>query len=172
MLKDCIPSEFAKVKQIEEMFEAIQPEIDDLESAIESWINELNILSCKDTIARYENDFEVRPSAELTLEQRRASVFAKKNSRLKPTITNLENMLKQILSADRVLITEEKCRFNVYVGTAELIENLDIAKSWFKDIRPAHYEFKFINEVAREYDIQVFIGIRIFKRKIVNVEVK
>lgn len=172
MLKDCIPSEFAKVKQIEEMFEAAQPEIDALEIAIENWINELNILSCKDTIARYENDFEIKPTAELTLEQRRAGVFAKKNSRLKPTITNLENMLKQILSADRVLITEEKCRFNIYIGTSELIGNLEIAKKWFKDIRPAHFEFNFINEVARVYDIQVFVGMRILKKKLINVEVE
>ncbi len=172
MLKDCIPYIFSECKQIKELFNAEQIELDRLYKAVESFINELYILKCVDTIKRYEDDYALELDKSLSLEQRRYRIFAKKNQKLKPTIKNLEYMLKSMLGAREVKITEKDCIFTVRITTAELIENEAIAKEWFRNVRPAHFDFVFANDVYREKICKSFTAVYVFECKRIKAEVR
>lgn len=172
MLKDCIPDIFADCKQIKELFNAEQVELDTVYKAVESFINELYILKCSNTIRRYEDDYALEFDKSLSLEQRRYRIFAKKNQKLKPFIKSLESMLKNILGAREVKITEKDCIFTVRITTAELIENEAIAKEWFRNVRPAHFDFVFVNDVYREKICKSFTAVYAFEHKKFKSEVR
>ena len=48
---------------------------------------------------------------------------------------------------------------------------MDIAKKFFKDIRPAHFEYKFINSVPRDETVEMYIGVNEFVHKKMKFEV-
>ena len=107
----------------------------------------------------------------MSLEQRRLKILIKKYQKLIPTIANLEDVVKRLLGADIVKIKEVGCRLDVYVGSAILIENMDIAKKFFKDVRPAHFDYKFINSVPRDEVATIYIGVGEFMHKKMKFEV-
>ena len=124
-----------------------------------------------DTIKRFEKDYAIEPNEELSIEQRRLRILIKKYQKLLPTVVNLEDMIKRLLSADVVKIREVGCRFDIYVGSAALLENMDIAKKFFKEVRPAHFDYKFINSVPRDDVATIYIGVNEFMHKKMKFEV-
>ena len=168
MIKDNLPLFVYKIKQMKEL---IDVEIEYLYSFFEELSNEFNIFSCNDTIERFERDYAIEPNAELSISQRRLKILVKKYQKLLPTIANLEDTIKSLLNADIVKIKEVGCRFDIYVGSASLLENMDIAKKFFKDIRPAHFDYKFINSVPRDEVATIYIGVGEFTHKKMKFEV-
>ena len=172
MLKDCIPDIFYRTDQVKELFDAEQPELDQLTRDMDIWRTESFILTATlDTIQMYEDDYVLDHDDLLTIEQRRARVFAKRNERYRQRIADLELRLKVMLGAQRVIIEENNCSFTVYVETARLAENISIAKKFFKDARPAHFGYVFINEIRRQYVMTEYVGIAAFVEKTFSAEV-
>lgn len=172
MLKDCIALKFRKTKQIEELFAAEQPELDLLQEEIRRWIDELHIMTSVKTIEDWEDEYVLDHNTELTLEQRRARIFAKKSSRRIPRIEFLQDTIRTLLNAKSVIILENDCEFEVYVETIGLIDNFKIAEDFFRSARPAHWEYHFINALRREYTANQFLGIATFVHKSFQMEVK
>ena len=171
MIKDNLPLFVYKIKQMKELIDAEEVELEHLYSFFEELSNEFNIFSCTDTIERFEKDYAIEPNAELSISQRRLKILVKKYQKLLPTIVNLEDTIKGLLDADVVEIKEVGCRFDIYVGSASLLENMDIAKKFFKDVRPAHFDYKFINSVPRDEVATIYIGIGEFMHKKMKFEV-
>lgn len=171
MIKDNLPLFVYKIKQMKELIDAEEVELEHLYSFFEELSNEFNIFSCTDTIERFEKDYAIEPNAELSISQRRLKILVKKYQKLLPTIVNLEDTIKGLLDADVVKIKEVGCRFDIYVGSASLLENMDIAKKFFKDVRPAHFDYKFINSVPRDEVATIYIGIGEFMHKKMKFEV-
>lgn len=171
MIKDNLPLFVYKIKQMKELIDAEDVEIEYLYSFFEELSNEFNIFSCTDTIERFEKDYAIESNAELSISQRRLKILVKKYQKLLPTIANLEDTIKSLLNADIVKIKEVGCRFDIYVGSASLLENMDIAKKFFKDIRPAHFDYKFINSVPRDEVATIYIGVGEFTHKKMKFEV-
>ena len=171
MIKDNLPLFVYKIKQMKELIDAEEVELEHLYSFFEELSNEFNIFSCTDTIERFEKDYAIEPNAELSIARRRLKILAKKYQKLLPTIVNLEDTIKGLLDADVVKIKEVGCRFDIYVGSASLLENMDIAKKFFKDVRPAHFDYKFINSVPRDEVATIYIGIGEFMHKKMKFEV-
>lgn len=171
MIKDNLPSFIYYIKQVGELIDAEEVELEHLYSFFEELSNEFNIFSCTNTIERFEKDYAIEPNAELSISQRRLKILVKKYQKLLPTIANLEDTIKSLLNADVVKIKEVGCRFDIYVGSASLLENMDIAKKFFKDIRPAHFEYKFINSVPRDEVATIYIGFGEFTHKKMKFEV-
>ena len=171
MIKDNLPSFIYYIKQMGELIDAEEVELEHLYSFFEELSNEFNIFSCTDTIERFEKDYAIEPNAELSISQRRLKILVKKYQKLLPTIASLEDTIKSLLNADVVKIKEVGCRFDIYVGSASLLENMDIAKKFFKDIRPAHFEYKFINSVPRDEVATIYIGFGEFTHKKMKFEV-
>lgn len=171
MIKDNLPLFVYKIKQMKELIDAEEVELEHLYSFFEELSNEFNIFSCTDTIERFEKDYAIEPNAELSISQRRLKILVKKYQKLLPTIVNLEDTIKGLLDADVVKIKEVGCRFDIYVGSASLLENMDIAKKFFKDVRPAHFDYKFINSVPRDEVTTIYIGVGEFMHKKMKFEV-
>lgn len=171
MIKDNLPLFVYKIKQMKELIDAEEVELEHLYSFFEELSNEFNIFSCIDTIERFEKDYAIEPNAELSISQRRLKILVKKYQKLLPTIVNLEDTIKGLLDADVVKIKEVGCRFDIYVGSASLLDNMDIAKKFFKDVRPAHFDYKFINSVPRDYVVTTYIGVGEFVHKKMKFEV-
>lgn len=171
MIRDNLPTFVYDIKQMKELIDAEESEITRLYSFFEKFTNEFNIFSCTDTIERFERDYAIEPNAELSISQRRLKILVKKYQKLLPTIANLEDTIKSLLNADVVKIKEVGCRFDIYVGSASLLENMDIAKKFFKDVRPAHFDYKFINSVPRDEVATIYIGVGEFMHKKIKFEV-
>mgnify|MGYP001134558735 CR=1 FL=1 len=171
MLKDDITPLFADTEQIQELFEAEQPELDALEAAVGAWIRELHIMTATDTIERWEKDYCLDHNAELTIEQRRARVFSQKMQRKIPRKENIEETLRQMLGAVRVSIQEADCRFVVMVETMTLVDNLKIAENYFRKIRVAHFGFELINQINRSYQMEKYFTPVVTEHKRIWMEV-
>ena len=171
MIKDNLPLFVYKIKQMKELIDAEEVELEHLYIFFEELSNEFNIFSCTDTIERFEKDYAIETNAELSISQRRLKIIVKKYQKLLPTIANIEDTIKSLLNADIVKIKEVGCRFDIYVGSASLLENMDIAKKFFKDIRPAHFDYKFINSVPRDEVATIYIGVGEFTHKKMKFEV-
>lgn len=171
MIRDNLPTFVYDIKQMKELIDAEESELVRLYSFFEKFANEFNIFSCTDTIGRFERDYAIEPNAELSISQRRLKILVKKYQKLLPTIANLEDTIKSLLNADVVKIKEVGCRFDIYVGSASLLENMDIAKKFFKDVRPAHFDYKFINSVPRDEVATIYIGVGEFMHKKIKFEV-
>ena len=171
MIRDNLPAFIYDIKQMKELIDAEESELLYLYHFFEGLSNEFNIFSCIDTIKRFERDYAIESNEELTLSQRRLRILVKKYQKLLPTIANLEDAMKKLLSADVVKIKEVGCRFDIYVGSVSLLENMDIAKKFFKDVRPAHFDYKFINSVPRDEISRIYVGISGFIHKKMRFEV-
>lgn len=171
MIRDDLPSFVYDIKQMKELIDAEESELEYLYKFFEEFSREFNIFSCMDTIKRFEKDYAIEPNEELSIAQRRLRILIKKYQKLLPTVVNLEATIKSLLNADVVKIKEVGCRFDIYVGSALLLENMDIAKKFFKDIRPAHFEYKFINSVPRDEKVEMYIGVNEFIHKKMRFEV-
>lgn len=172
MLKDDIAPYFAKTEQISEIFEAEQPELDILEEDIESWMQELHIMTAVKTIDEWEDDFHLDHNQDLTIEQRRARVFAKKMQRMIPDREGMEAVIKSLLGATRVSITEQDCSFSVTVESVTLLDNLKIAEDYFRKIRVAHFGFEFTNQLIRTYEMVKYFTPVVEEYKEVWMEVQ
>lgn len=171
MIRDNLPNFIYDIKQMKELIDAEESELEYLYKFFEEFSREFNIFSCIDTIKRFEKDYEIEPNEELPIAQRRLRILIKKYQKLLPTIVNLEDAIKRLVSADVVKIKEVGCRFDIYIGSASLLENMDIAKKFFKDVRPAHFEYKFINSVPRDETVEMYIGVNEFVHKKMKFEV-
>lgn len=171
MIRDNLPNFVYDIKQMKELIDAEESELLYLYKFFEEFSNEFNIFSCMDTIKRFEKDYAIEPNEELSIEQRRLRILIKKYQKLLPTVVNLEDMIKRLLSADVVKIREVGCRFDIYVGSAALLENMDMAKKFFKEVRPAHFDYKFINSVPRDYIATTYMGVSGFIHKKMKFEV-
>nr|DAN30790.1 MAG TPA: tail protein [Caudoviricetes sp.] len=171
MIRDNLPNFIYDIKQMKELIDAEESELEYLYKFFEEFSREFNIFSCIDTIKRFEKDYEIEPNEELPIAQRRLRILIKKYQKLLPTIVNLEDAIKRLVSADVVKIKEVGCRFDIYIGSALLLENMDIAKKFFKDVRPAHFEYKFINSVPRDETVEMYIGVNEFVHKKMKFEV-
>lgn len=174
MLKDTIPVEKYEVKQIKELIDAIQPEIDLLKERVELTKKQLYIMQATTGIEEWENEFGIEHDENLTLAQRRGQIYSKLNTRTPASVSMLENMVKNLLDAKRVTIIEypTEYRFEVYVDTANLIENAEVAEKAIYEARPAHLAYKVINQIFRNYTMNSVNSALTTVKKRFYVEVK
>ncbi|RKJ01308.1 DUF2313 domain-containing protein [bacterium D16-54] len=171
MLQDNITPLFAKTEQIRELFLVEQPEIDAMEQAVAGWIRELHIMTALNTIELWENDYHLDHNTELTIEQRRVRVFAKKMQRKIPKRESIEDAIRSMLGASQVSIVEGNCTFTVFVESMTLIDNLTIAEEYFRKVRVAHFGFLFINQIPRSYHMKKYFTPALVEHKKIKMEV-
>ena len=171
MLKDCIAPKFADTKQMKELFLIEEKELERIYRRNEKLYEELFISLADENIERYEKEYALKEDALLTLNQKRARILAKKNSRIVPKISNFSTVIKNLVGAEDVIIKEGTNELSVYVKTAELVENMQIAKDFLRDVRPAHLGYDFINNLNRSSFCIINFGIKAFRKKSIKVVV-
>lgn len=164
MLKDCIPSYFAKTEQIKELFEAEQPELDAAEEEVAGWMKELHIFTAEKTLDLWEDDYKLPHDPSLSVDQRRTRIYAKKMERVVPKKKVVEAALKGILNAVNVSITDKDCVLKFLAEDGDIEENLATAISYLKQIKPSHFDLA--GSVSYNVTSKLYIGIAVkrFKR--------
>lgn len=151
----------ASMKELRELFEAEQPELDLIEERLEDIIKQFYVKTATWSIEKWENDFLIEHDSTLSIEQRWAMILAKINSRTTATIAMLENMVKQITEAKEVIIQEkvEDYSFIVFVFSNKLASNIKLAKIAVYMVKPAHLGFNIINKLERKVNTSVNFGV-------------
>lgn len=130
MLKKSVPPFVARMREMAELFEAEQPELDRLEGILTELLAQFYIKTATYSLNQWEQDFGIVEDPELTQEQRRARVLAKLNMRMPATVKMLENLVRQTMGAENVRIEEHPTEyaFTVYVQEDKLSDFLGIAR--------------------------------------------
>lgn len=171
MLKDCIAPKFAATKQMKELFFVEEKELEKIYRRNEKLYEELFVSLADENIERYEKEYALKEDALLTLNQKRARILAKKNSKIVPKVSNFSTVIKNLLGAEDVIIKEGTNELSVYVKTVELVENMQIAKDFLRDARPAHLGYDFINNLDRSSVCTINFGVKAFRKKNIKVVV-
>lgn len=152
MLKKSVPPFVAQMREMAELFNAEQPELDRLEEILSELLAQFYIKTATYSLDMWEEEFGLSHDPALTLQQRRARVLAKLNTRTPATVKMLENLVRQTMGEDIVWIEEhpEDYMFIVYVQEEKLSELLGIAKDAVHAARPAHLNYKFIERLIRD----------------------
>lgn len=160
MLKDTVPKFVSQMQEMAELFHAEQPELDRMKSDLEDIVKQFYAKTATFSLGRWEKDLGLSADSSLTTEQRRARIIAKMNMRTPATVKMLENLVLQILDADRVFIKEypSDYSFVVYVEKEYLIE-LGIAEDAVYYARPAHLDYRFIQVLIRNAQMPEHVGV-------------
>lgn len=151
MLKKSVPPFVAQMREMAELFTAEQPELDRLEGILQELLAQFYIKTATYSLDMWEEEFGLSHDPTLTLQQRRARVLAKLNTRTPATVKMLENLVRQTMGEDIVWIEEhpEDYMFIVYVQEEKLSGLLGIAKDAVHAARPAHLNYRFIERLIR-----------------------
>lgn len=160
MLKKSVPPFVAQMREMAELFVAEQPELDRMENDLSQLLSQFYIKTATYSLDRWEEDFGLTADPELTLQQRRARVLAKLNSRPPATVRRLENLVRQTMGEDNVWIEEhpEDYSFTIYVQEEKLSDLLGIADQAMHDTRPAHLNYHFVERLIRDAQLQTYAG--------------
>lgn len=162
MLKDSLSKLEASMRQMDELLEAEQMEIDRMHAELEKQHERVCVKTADEAgLILWEKEYGLIRDSSLTLNQKKARVLAKMNSGETATRSMLAGLVKQVIDADYVEIIEYPLEyyFEVLVGTQYLAENMQIAKDAIDEARPAHLDFEFINEVKRIGKVGYYVGI-------------
>lgn len=161
MLKDSLPRFVSEMKELADLLNTSQIEIDRIISNIEDMVSQFYVASATYSLDDWEKEFGIEKNSMLTDVQRRAQILAKLNTRTPASIKMLENLVKQTLNADFVQIVEipTEYRFIVYVQSKYLVENMNIADDAIKKARPAHLGYSFINSLIRQNNKRMYVAV-------------
>lgn len=174
MLKESLSKFESSMQQMDELLEAEQQEIDRMHRELENQHARMYIKTSDDAgLLLWEKEYGLIHNSALTLNQKRARVSAKINSGETATPSMLAGLVKQVIDADYVDVIEypSEDRFEVWVGTQYLAENMQIAKDAVDEARPAHLDFEFVNALKRIDRTGIYIGIAGSVTKKIEVEV-
>ncbi len=160
MLKDTVPGFVARMQEMAELFHTEQPELDRMKQELVDLVKQFYAKTATFSMERWERDLGLTVDSSMALEQRRARVIAKMNTRTPATVKMLENLVMQTLDADRVFIKEypSDYSFVIYVEKEYLVE-LGIAAEAVYYARPAHLDYRFIQILIRNAQMEEHVGV-------------
>lgn len=160
MLKDSLPQFVTSMKEMKSILQAEQIELNLLEDTLQEFMRQFYIKSATYELDRWESELGLEKNPGLTQEQRRGRLLAKLNTTTPASISMLENLVQQVLEADRVTIVEHPAeyKFDIYVNTKYIAANMGIAAQAVYEARPAHLQYGFINSLSRDSDQKLFAG--------------
>lgn len=160
MLKDSLPQFVTSMKEMKSILQAEQIELNLLEDTLQEFMRQFYIKSATYELDRWESELGLEKNPGLTQEQRRGRLLAKLNTTTPASISMLENLVQQVLGADRVTIVEHPAeyKFDIYVNTKYLAANMGIAAQAVYEARPAHIQYGFINSLSRDSNQKLFAG--------------
>ena len=160
MLKDSLPQFVREMKEMAFLLGVDQDEIDRLEAFIEEMIKQFWISSATYSIEDWEKEFGIEKNSTLTLGQRRAQVLAKLNTRAPSTVKMMENLVIKVLGEQRVEVVEdhENYSFTIIINSDHVLENMLIASEAVRKARPAHLNYGFINKIARDSILRLYMA--------------
>lgn len=147
MLKDNIPNFCYTVKQVKDIIDAIQPEIDRINKELDEMKSDVHITTTS-VIERFERDYGIVPDNEKPLEDRILAVLNKKNIKKTLTDEQLNILIKRNYLSDKyeVIWDFPDYSFNILLQDDKPINNLIPA---LKKAKPAHLGFLILLLIGR-----------------------
>lgn len=160
MLKKSVPQFVAEMREMAELFRVEQAELDLLEIKIEELIKQFYIKTATYAVPDWEKEFNLSDGTGMGLDQRKARLLAKLNTRTPATVEMIGNLVKQTMGAGRVRIHEqpEDYMFIIFVEEEYLSGLLDVAKDAVFQARPAHLNYHFIEQLIRDSITRLYAG--------------
>ena len=152
MLKDTVPEFVARMQEMAELFHAEQPELDRMKQELVDLVKQFYAKTATFSMERWERDLGLTVDSSMALEQRRARVIAKMNTRTPATVKMLENLVMQTLEYP------SDYSFVIYVEKEYLVE-LGIAAEAVYYARPAHLDYRFIQILIRNAQMEEHVGV-------------
>ncbi len=136
-----LPKNVMEVPQVKEVLQAEQMEIDTICDYILNLLKELNVNSTTELISRHEQIFDLKNSANESIEERRAKIIAKLNSRGMTTTESIAEIAR-ILTECECSVTEKYDEYafiiNVEYLPSEESEKLKYLLVQVGEVKPAH----------------------------------
>lgn len=146
MLNALIPTRYQKSPEVREIMNALQPELDAMQDAIEDVLAQFVLDTATWGLAMWERDYGIESNVSQSCEERRDHV----RSKLRGAGTMNCDALEQIAAAyvaGRTEITEipEKWMLRVtFVDVFGVPSNLEDLKAVLEEMRPAHLILEYI----------------------------
>ncbi len=135
-LKTDIPQMVYSVRQIKDLIDAIQPEIDRTNAYLYQLRSDLHI-STTTIIEQFERDYGITPDDSKTLEERIAAVLEKKNNKIVFTEERLHQLINDNYGNDYEIIENwANYAFTIILEDAE--KNIVQLKRALEKAKPAH----------------------------------
>ena len=160
MLKNNVPQFVSQMREMAELFHVEQAELNRLEVQIEELIKQFYIRSATYSLGDWEKEFALLDGIGMSLEQRRARLLAKLNTRTPATVEMIANLVKQTMGADKVTIEEhpDTYMFYIIVNEDKLSDLLGITDKAVCYARPAHLNYQFIERLIRSSTVNLYSG--------------
>lgn len=143
-LKENLPMFITNERYMSETLDAIQPEIDKILIELEKILLECCISTCSTVgLQRYEEDYAIETSAELSIDERRKTIINKMLSKKILTFEELGNLIKRNIDNKQFYISNfaEEYKFKIMLTDGEYTQKLYNA---LYKAKPAHLIFEII----------------------------
>lgn len=139
MLRNDIPNFCYNIKQIKDLIDAIQPEIDRINARLDQMKSDIHI-TITDVIERFERDFGIVPDISKSIEDRILAVMNKKNIKKTLTAERLNSLIERNYNSKNfeVIWDYPEYTFNIFLKDDRPINNLIQA---VEEAKPAHLAF-------------------------------
>lgn len=139
MLKDNIPNFCYTIKQVKDVIDAIQPEIDLINEELDKMKSDVHITTTS-IIERFERDYGIVPDISKPLEDRVLAVLNIKNIKKTLTDEQLNALIQRNYQSNkyRVIFDYPDYSFNILLQDDKPINNLIPA---LEKAKPAHLAF-------------------------------
>lgn len=139
MLKDNIPNFCYTIKQVKDIIDAIQPEIDRINAELDKMKSDVHITTTS-VIERFERDYGIVPDISKSLEDRVLAILNLKNIKNTFTDEQLRALVSRNYKSDKfqVIFDYPNYSFNILLQDDKPINNLIPA---LQRAKPAHLAF-------------------------------
>ena len=139
MLKDNIPNFCYTIKQVKDIIDAIQPEIDRINEELDKMKSDVHITTTS-VIERFERDYGIVPDISKSLEDRILALLNLKNIKNTFTDEQLRALVSRNYKSDKfqVIFDYPDYSFNILLQDDKPINNLLPA---LEKAKPAHLAF-------------------------------
>lgn len=147
MLKNNIPNFCYSIKQVKDIIDAIQPEIDLINEELDKMKSDVHITTTS-VIERFERDYGIVPDISKPLEDRVLAILNLKNIKKTLTDEQLNILIKRNYLSDRftVIFDYPDYSFSVLLQDDKPINNLIPA---IEKAKPAHLAFFLLLLIGR-----------------------
>ena len=150
-LKDNLPKFIAEEKYTNEILNAIEPEIDNLNTRLNNILLECCVSTCSEFgLNKFEQDYAIQKNVEFSIDERKRRVINKMLNKKRLTKEGLANFIKRNIDGKQFYISNfaEEYKFKVMITDPEYEEKLYEALYY---ARPAHliFEIKIVSYERR-----------------------
>ncbi len=165
-----LPKKIRTMREMEDLLNAEQAEIEILKQTVEHIEKELHIHSSTLLLGRYEKQFALPTNLSESPEERRGRLIAKLNARQMTTVETIKE-LTQVISGGTSEVIEhfQDYRISIIVYVPESIRNTfyKTLKNQIEEIKPAHLGLSITYVIGLKTNMYLGTAISEYKEEVI-----